>query len=475
MKLAAKMAASVAGLALLAMAGEALLDQRRRADLLEMDTLKDWRMGRVLQANVETLWRVGGEQSARLVVETTDRALPNRMIRFVALAEIEPVDLRDELPWTRQREDIAWRYLPDGAGSEMRYLYIPLAPDGTVQAAIVVGESLAPIDAHMRARLRSKAAAGLTVVGLSGLLAVMLGTWMVDRPVSALRDAVRALGDGREPPPIPHAGRRDELGELAGELHAVGQRLASRERLQHADRLRTIGQLASGVGHELGAPLSVVGLRANMIASGEATGDEACQNARIIVGQVDRMTRLVRQLLDYSRRQTAQASAVDVGQVVATTLDMLEPLAAKQAVRLDRSQPAEALLVHADAIQLQQVVTNLTINGVQAMSAGGTLRVEVGQGGGHPSGRSGAATGKWVWIRVSDQGPGIDPEHLPHLFEPFYTTKAVGEGTGLGLAVAQAIVEEHGGWIDVTSEPGSGSRFTVWLAAAPAVEERLAS
>jgi signal transduction histidine kinase len=229
------------------------------------------------------------------------------------------------------------------------------------------------------------------------------------------------------------------------------------------------------VGHELGAPLSVVGLRAGMIASGEATGDEACQNARIIVGQVDRMTRLVRQLLDYSRRQTAQASAVDVRQVVATTLDMLEPLAAKQAVRLDRSQPAEAVLVHADPIQLQQVLTNLAINGVQAMSAGGTLRVEVGRGGGRPAGRSAPATGTWVWIRVSDQGPGIEPEHLPHLFEPFYTTKAVGEGTGLGLAVAQAIVEEHGGWIDVTSEPGSGSRFTVWLAVAPAVEERLAS
>ncbi len=474
MKLAAKIAASLAGLALLAMAGEALVDQRRRADLLEMDTLKDWRMGRVLQANVETLWRVGGEQNARLVVETTDRALPTRMIHFVPLAEITPVDLRDELPWTRLREDVAWRHLPDGTGSEMRYLYIPLAPNGTVQAAIVVGESLAPLDAHMRARLKGKAAAGLTMVGLSGLLSVLLGTMLVDRPISALREAVRALDGGQEPPPIPHARRRDELGQLAQELQAVGQRLATRERLRHADRLRTIGQLAAGIGHELGAPLSVVGLRAGMIASGESTGEEARQNARIIGGQIQRMTGLVRQLLDYSRRQAAQASVVDVRQVMGTTIDMLEPLAGKHSVRLDWSQPADAVLVRADPIQLQQVFTNLAMNGVQAMSAGGTLRVEVGRGEGGPAGQT-AGRRDQVWIRISDEGTGIDPEHLPHVFEPFYTTKAVGEGTGLGLAVVQAIVEEHGGWIDVTSELGSGSQFTVWLAAAPAVEERLAS
>ena len=195
MKLVAKVAASVASLALLAMAGDAWLDQRQRVDLLQMDVLKDWRVGRVLQANVEALWRKGGEEDARLVVETTDKAVPNRMIQYVPLDELEPADLRLELPWTRRREDVAWRYLADGNGDEMRYLYIPLAaPDGTVRAAIVVGESLAPLDAHLRGRLMRKAALGTSVVGLSGLLAVLLGVWLVERPVAGLRSAVRGLG-----------------------------------------------------------------------------------------------------------------------------------------------------------------------------------------------------------------------------------------------------------------------------------------
>jgi signal transduction histidine kinase len=465
MKLAAKMTASVAGLALLALAGDAWLDQRQRADFLQMDVLKDWRMGRVLQANVETLWRVRDEEHARLVVETTNEALPHRMIEFVPVEKLEPADLRDELPWTRQREDMAWRYLPDDSGSEIRYLYIPLAPDGVLRAAIVVGESLAPLDAHLRGRLVRKAALGSTVLGLSGLLAVLLGTWLVERPVSNLREAVRALGDGRLPPP-PQPRRRDELGMLAEDLRAAGERLAEKERLRHADRLRTVGQLAAGVAHELGTPLSVVRVRASMIASGDVEGGEAKENARIMVEQVDRVTMMVRQLMDYSRRQGGQAGLIDVRTAVATSLDMLAPLAEGRGVRVVWSQPPEAMLVRAEPIQLQQVVTNLAMNAVQAMGSGGTLRVEVG--------RSGSLGSEEVWLRVMDDGPGIPPEHLPHVFEPFYTTKAIGEGSGLGLAVVQAIVEEHGGQVEVASDPGIGTRFTVHLAAAHEVG-RLAS
>jgi two-component system NtrC family sensor kinase len=465
MKLAAKVAASVACLALLAMAGDAWLEQRHRADLLQMDVLKDWRVGRVLQANVETLWRLNGKKQARLVVETTDAAVPNRMIRFVPVAKL-PADLRAELPWTRQRRDMAWRYLPDGAGGEMRFIYIPLAPYGTVRAAIVAGESLAPRDAHLRGQLVRKAALGSTVLGLSGLLAVFLGVWLVERPVSGIRSALRALADGEPPPPLTLR-RRDELGALAEDLRAVGERLAEKERFRHADRLRTVGQLAAGIAHQLGTPLSVVRVRASMIASGEAAGDEAKQNACIMVDQVDRVSALVRQLLDYSRRQGGKAGVIDVRPVVAASLDMVRPLAERGHVRIVWSPPPEAILVHADPIQLEQVITNLLMNAIQAMLSGGTVRVEVGLGrGGRPGGGGG------VLLGVADDGPGIPPEHLPHVFEPFYTTKAVGEGSGLGLAVVQAIVEEHGGWVEVKSDPGVETRFTVHLAAARKGEHR---
>jgi signal transduction histidine kinase len=303
---------------------------------------------------------------------------------------------------------------------------------------------------------------------------VLLGAWLVERPVSGLRHALQALGDGQLPPP-PRRRRRDELGVLAEDLRAVGERLAEKERLRHADRLRTVGQLAAGIAHQLGTPLSVVRVRAGMIVSGDVEGDEVKQNARQVVDQVDRISALVRQLLDYSRRQGGRAAPVDVRTVVATSLDLLRPLAERAGVRLDWSQPREPILVRADTIQLEQVVTNLVMNAVQAMPSGGTVRVEAEAAPATNPGRAAAGAGvDEVLLRVIDDGPGIAPEHLPHVFEPFYTTKAVGEGSGLGLAVVQAIVEEHGGRVEVESNPGVGTRFTVHLAAAHE-EERLAS
>jgi signal transduction histidine kinase len=279
---------------------------------------------------------------------------------------------------------------------------------------------------------------------------------------------MRALGEGRQVPPIVLRSG-DELADLANELNNVGARLAARERLQHADRLRTIGQLASGVAHELGTPLSVIGVRARLIATGEATGNEAVENARVILDTSSRMTALVRQLLDYSRRQGAQMELVDLRQVVNGSLAMVEPLVDKHGVQVETQLPERPMLVCADQTQLQQVVINMAVNGIQAMPRGGRLRIEVGQG--RPGGSLGRADAHadFPWIRVTDDGPGVAPEHLDQVFDPFFTTKPVGEGTGLGLAVVHAIVQEHGGSVTVSNEPGHGASFTVFL---PPVREQ---
>ncbi len=377
----------------------------------------------------------------------------------------------------RETGDMAWRYVRDETGAQVRYVYVPLrAPEGDVRAAIVAGESLAPRDAFLRRSHVRKAAVGASVLMLSGLLAALLGTWLVERPLDGIRQSIRAIGEGRLAPPIV-TDRRDELGELAHDINAVSEQVAARERLQHADRLRTIGQLASGTAHELGTPLSVIGVRARMIALGEVRGEDAQANAKVILDQSARMTAIVRQLLDYARRQGSQAGLVDLRHVVTGALGMLEPLAQKGDVHIDVALPEQPLLVRADLTQLQQVVTNIAMNGVQAMERGGRLRVEVGRGAATPPAHHAATADEWAWVRVSDDGPGIPPEHLAHVFEPFYTTKAVGEGTGLGLAVVQAIVEEHGGWVTVASEPGRGACFTIHLAAAPreVATQRLAS
>ena len=142
-------------------------------------------------------------------------------------------------------------------------------------------------------------------------------------------------------------------------------------------------------------------------------------------------------------------------------------------MRVDLVLPEQPAVVRGDKTQLQQVVTNVVMNGIQAMTVGGRLRVEIGQ----PPAPRGGAPADWIWLRVTDEGPGIAAEHLPHVFQPFYTTKPVGEGTGLGLAVVQTIVQEHGGWITAKNEPGAGACFTIFLAPvhAEAAAERLAS
>src|SRR5262249_19071872 len=331
-------------------------------------------------------------------------------------------------------------------------------------------------DSFVRSAHILSAATGLVVLMLSGLLAVVLGAWLVEQPLGQIRRSVRALGEGRPVPPIT-VDRRDELGDLAREVNAASERVAERERLQQVDRLQTIGQLASGVAHELGTPLSVIGVRARLIASGEASGAEAQASATAILDQSARMTAIVRQLLDYARRQGSPASLLDIRHVVSGSIGMLEPLAEKQRVHVDLALPAEPIFVRGHQTQLQHVVPKVAMNGIRSMSEGGTLRVEVGRGPVARSEQHRGGQADWVWIRVVDDGPGIAPEHRPHIFEPFYTTKPVGEGTGLGLAVVQAIVQEHGGWIVADNEPGHGARFDVFLAPAheEAMTQRLAS
>src|SRR5690606_32144045 len=119
--------------------------------------------------------------------------------------------------------------------------------------------------------------------------------------------------------------------------------------------------------------------------------------------------------------------------------------------------------VEADAGQVQQALANLALNAIQASPAGAVVGIALARRRVRPPSDLGGPEAEFEAITVSDRGPGIAEEHLPHVFEPFFTTKDVGEGTGLGLAVAYGIVREHGGWIDVESRTGEGSRFTLFL------------
>jgi signal transduction histidine kinase len=316
------------------------------------------------------------------------------------------------------------------------------------------------------------------LAAMSAVLSGALGTWLVGRPMESLADKARRVGRGDFSGPL-RLRQRDEIGELAVEMNAMCERLvevhgevaaeasariAAQEQLRHADRLMTVGKLASGIAHELGTPLNVIGARAGMIVDGETAGEETAAYARVIVEACDQMTRIVRQLLDFARPRGPERAEEDVRGVARRTMALLETLAAKSGVTL-ALRPGAPVVAEVDAGQLQQVFTNVIVNGIQAMSAPGTVEVSVSRERRAPPPDHGGGEAAYVRVRVRDEGRGVAPGDLPHLFEPFFTTKDIGQGTGLGLSVAHGIVREHGGWMDVQSELGHGTELSVYLPA----------
>jgi signal transduction histidine kinase len=208
-----------------------------------------------------------------------------------------------------------------------------------------------------------------------------------------------------------------------------------------------------------------------MIRAGDLPPEDVAASAAVIAEQTRRMASIIRQLLDFSRRTGPSLADADVDEVASSTLDMLAPLAEKRGVALRFRGAGAPAGVRADRNQLQQAIANLVVNAVQATPGGGAVTLGVGRRHASPPQDVDAAAGEFVEISVADAGSGIAAEHLPHVFEPFFTTKDVGEGTGLGLAVAYGIVREHGGWIEVESEPGQGSRFSILLPPVASAEQ----
>ena len=245
------------------------------------------------------------------------------------------------------------------------------------------------------------------------------------------------------------------------ETEVTGREMAV-EQLRHADRLNTVGKLASGIAHELGTPLNVVSGRASMIASKRIEGEEACKSAMVIVQQTERMTAIIKNLLAFARRGGTVTASLDVSRLASETVSLLDPMArAKQCqIVLEQAAPHVAMV---NPGELQQVLSNLIVNGVQSMPSGGTVRISVEQGA-LSRGKNGRAVApSYVQIHIRDEGTGIPSDILPHIFDPFFTTKDVGVGTGLGLSVTFGIVQDHGGWIEVSTVVGKGTEFVVFL------------
>jgi signal transduction histidine kinase len=240
-------------------------------------------------------------------------------------------------------------------------------------------------------------------------------------------------------------------------------RLHTLEQLRHADRLKTVGSLASGIAHELGTPLNVVSGRASLIASGRLMPPEVADSVRIIKEQVQRMTLIIQQLLDFARRKSPRRIAVDLRSLVQCTLDLLRPLAAQHQAVLTPSADSAPVFARVDTGQMQQVLINLVTNAWQAMPTGGQIAIGVSSMTAQPPPDLARPGGRYACVAVTDQGAGIPAEALPQIFDPFFTTKDAGQGTGLGLSIAYGIVQDHGGWMTVHSQPGQGTCMAVYV------------
>jgi two-component system NtrC family sensor kinase len=476
--------ALVVGIALV-MIANAYLRLKAESQAMDADSVRDLRMlGRGLGTAVEVLWRGEGEERARRFVRDVNQVRDEVEIRWISLEDLEAREILSRLePKQRSAFFDLGREVhferDDEHGDPRRYSYTPIiVGNGRPVAAVEISESRAAEDEFLRSSQRIVLATAIGVVIVCSLIAIAVGVWFVGRPMRLLADKARRVGTGDLSGPLVLR-QNDEIGELATEINAMCDRLAEAKRaaaeaaeariaaieqLRHADRLKTVGQLASGVAHELGTPLNVVSGHARMVASGELSAPEAKRSAAVIAEQADRMTEIIRQLLDFARRRTAQTEMIDLADVTARTIHMLSPLAdrARVAIRLER--PNTPVPIDAHGGQIRQALTNLVMNAVQAMPDGGEVVVRVAIGRPRPG--RGRPDGDLAIIEVADRGVGISPAHLPHIFEPFFTTKDVGEGSGLGLAVAYGIIQDHGGWIDVDSRPGEGARFFVYLALA---------
>ena len=251
---------------------------------------------------------------------------------------------------------------------------------------------------------------------------------------------------------------RHLLDTIARELAVtVGQRSNTEERdrlqvqLRHADRLATIGQLAAGVAHELNEPLSSIMGFAQLAAKQPSLPPEVTQDLAKIVAAAMHARGIIRELLVFSREAKPVKVSLNLNELVRDGLFFIESRFVKAGISLQSELDPDLPNIVADRSQLLQVLTNLVVNSVQAMPDGGRLTI-----------RTEHAAGE-VRLVVEDTGCGIDEKIIKNIFHPFFTTKDIDQGTGLGLSVVHGIVASHDGRIDVQSRPGEGTRFVITL------------
>jgi len=296
------------------------------------------------------------------------------------------------------------------------------------------------------------------VLALSATMAYLWTDFSL-RPLAAITSALERFEPGRHHEKIVPR-RDDEIGDLARKINMMTARLHdSHERMMQTEKMVAAGLMASGIAHEINNPIS--GLQ-NCLRRIQARPDDVEQireYTALMLHATEHVEAVVQSLLNFSRSAPKQVDVIDLREVVQQALSLSEFRLGKNRIDLQQATPAAPVWVRGDERQLIQVVVNVVLNAIDAMPAGGVLRVAVEREDGS------------VALNVRDNGVGIPREHLSRVFEPFFTTKDIGKGTGLGLAVTQGIVLDHDGRISMDSRPGSGTEVKILLPLWTAEEE----
>jgi two-component system NtrC family sensor kinase len=359
-------------------------------------------------------------------------------------------------------------------GPILRYIQ-PFRWPGGRTATLEVRQTLGAVQKEFHRAIRDSILSRLVVLILFVLSIVILTRWSISRPIRALIAGAQAVGRGDLSRRIPIR-RQDEIGQLADEFNRMGtslqaahdalvrqaeNRLSLEQEAQQTQKLAVVGMLAAEIAHEIGTPLNVISGRAEVLERTVGRDHPEHRHLEVILKQTERISGIIRALLDYTRprRPTRRPEG-------------LVPILGRVAVRIELNLPIGLPSVQGDPDHLQQLFLNLLTNAVDACETGGTVRIATGAEATLPEeDRAGIVRGKveapHLAIHVIDSGKGLNAEQLDHVFEPFFSTKAQGHGTGLGLPIVEEIVRAHQGEIEMLSIPGRGTEVIVRLPLAP--------
>jgi two-component system NtrC family sensor kinase len=263
-------------------------------------------------------------------------------------------------------------------------------------------------------------------------------------------------------------GATGELARRNEELTRINEELFDTQKtLARSERLAVAGQLAASLAHEIGTPLNSISGHVQLLAR-RKTGDKTMdRRLQIIDSQIENIVRTVKQLLSWTRKFDLRPAVIDLGRVIEEVVLLSSPALELRKIRVRTDLSRQAPKVYADAGYLQQVFLNLINNSMDAMPRGGQIEIRLkGADAGN-----GLHHAPCVKVEVEDTGEGIAPETLKHIFDPMFTTKRMGTGAGLGLAICKQIVHQHGGTIEVRSELHQGTRFVIALPVDSRVQE----